>query len=672
MARWTSPLIAARDTTIKKMRRMTSLSRANDGDQFKALLILSLATALVNNLIGASESAVADSSSAWQFSPKKSSLDQQPGGVSSIIRKVLTVRGGGSFGRSNKAKAHELFDDLDVDDNDDYVDDGYEYEYEYEYSELPENEDLEYEYYSDEDNGDYIEFDEDADVTNDDDFISSGRTYKSFRRWGKTQSNDEDDETEIDYEGTTRTEEQSVTARKHLLANLFSSNNDCDKFVDDDGLDDDLMENEYEEELDNHQAIATKKIPKAQPKLTAMKARKSSKVSKSRSWWQKKSQTTRKRPNTRRRQTGRKLSSRASFIAPPFYSGGGGSHGSLHKGSSLFTADWLSSLSGALTIIIRPMGNVIRTITCTVPTTISRWINTSWSLLCNTIDFMLYGPVDGVSTTGIATREGGLSGIFASTPITAMSSIVILGLLTVMISKRWSESGVGGSRLRADDVEDEELEFLRRDFDAANPSSKDRIAKLITKRKQLLTKLRRSSGNDRPKSRRRQRKFTIKSIQTWWKERPSFPSIAIIEPQHLRNQQQPLDQEVSRLQKQLTVSEQERAILQQDVKHLQDKLQRLQHEARQLRLGKNMSPKADQSRSMSRMEVERRKPADELGKERERMLLRDSIVGAGRNDLDMTKTPRRRLLDGVTIVREIDLEREGGGSNNGRTTWKAL
>lgn len=653
------------------MRRMTSLSRTNDGDQFKALLILSLATALVNNLIGASSaepSAVADYSfSAWQFSPKKSSLDQQPG-AGSIIRKVLTVRGGGSFGRSNKAKAHELFDDLDVDDNDDYVDDGYEYEY----SELPENEDLEYEYYSDEDNGDYTEFDEDADVTNDDDFISSGRTYKSFRRWGKTQSNDEDNETEIDYEGTTRTEEQSVTARKHLLANLFSSNNDCDKFVDDDGLDDDLMENEYEEEMDNHQAIATKKIPKAQPKFTAMKARKSSKVSKSRSWWQKKSQTTRKRPNTRRRQTGRKLSSRDSFIAPPFYSGGGGSHRSLHKGSSLFTADWLSSLSGALTIIIRPMGNVIRTITCTVPTTISRWINTSWSLLCNTIDFMLYGPVDGVTTTGIATRDGGLSGLFASTPITAMSSVVILGLLTVMISKRWSESGVGGSRLRADDVEDEELEFLRRDFDAANPSSKDRIAKLITKRKQLLTKLRRSSGNDRPKSRRRQRKFTIKSIQTWWKERPSLQSIAIIEPQHLRNQQQPLGQEVSRLQKQLTVSEQERAILKQDVKHLQDKLQRLQHEARQLRLGKNMSPKADQSRSMSRMEVERRKPADELGKERERMLLRDSIVCAGRNDLDMKKTPRRRLLDGVTIVREIDLEREGGGINNVRTTWKAL
>jgi hypothetical protein len=42
-----------------------------------------------------------------------------------------------------------------------------------------------------------------------------------------------------------------------------------------------------------------------------------------------------------------------------------------------------------------------------------------------------------------------------------------------------------------------------------------------------------------------------------------------------------------------------------------------------------------------------------LGKEQERTLLRDSIVGAGRYDLDMKKTPRRRLLDGVTIVKVL-------------------
>ena len=55
------------------------------------------------------------------------------------------------------------------------------------------------------------------------------------------------DETKIDSEGSTQTEEQSKAARKHLLANLFSSNNDCDNFVDDNELDY-LMENEYEEE----------------------------------------------------------------------------------------------------------------------------------------------------------------------------------------------------------------------------------------------------------------------------------------------------------------------------------------------------------------------------------------------------------------------------------------
>jgi uncharacterized protein with NAD-binding domain and iron-sulfur cluster len=117
------------------------------------------------------------------------------------------------------------------------------------------------------------------------------------------------------------------------------------------------MENEYEDEVDHHQVIAaTKKISQALPKFTAMKARKSSKVTNSQSRWPQNSQTAKKRPNTRRK-PGRKVTSRASFIASPFYSGGGGSPRSLRTGGSHFTADWLSPLSGVLTIIIRPMGD---------------------------------------------------------------------------------------------------------------------------------------------------------------------------------------------------------------------------------------------------------------------------------------------------------------------------
>jgi hypothetical protein len=52
-------------------------------------------------------------------------------------------------------------------------------------------------------------------------------------------------------------------------------------------------------------------------------------------------------------------------------------------------------------------------------------------------------------------------------------------------------------------------------------------------------------------------------------------------------------------------------------------------------------------------------------------MIEGSIVGAGRNDLDMKQAPRRRLLVGVTIVRETAVEQEGVGSTegHGRATW---
>lgn len=85
-------------------------------------------------------------------------------------------------------------------------------------------------------------------------------------------------------------------------------------------------------------------------------------------------------------------------------------------------------------------------------------------------------------------------------------------------------------------VEDE-LQFLN-EFDAANPSAKDRITRAISMQNRFSLPSLRRSNNDKSKSRRGQRQFTIKSIQKWWKERPvSQQSIAIIEPHHLRNQQ---------------------------------------------------------------------------------------------------------------------------------------
>ena len=48
--------------------------------------------------------------------------------------------------------------------------------------------------------------------------------------------------------------------------------------------------------------------------------------------------------------------------------------------------------------------------------------------------------------------------------------------------------------------------------------------------------------------------------------------------------------------------------------------------------------------------------------ERERMLMR------GRNDLDIRQAPNTRILDGVKIVREVDLDREDDDDRN----WTAL
>ena len=636
-----------------------------------------------------------------------------------------------------------------------------EYEYEYEYYEVDDaeggNDDVEYENYTEEGNGDDADYDqyEDGELTKDDDFssghgipddLSLGRNDKSFWGLGKRRTKEdiesyidtdefnderstaqitevtesrgknqvEDGENDDEEEGgnlfTTpipaANQKDGRSPRKSQMVNMISSNKDADnenneldrrKEVylkenedEDDGNEEEMVDyDEYSSDL-YETPIPNVKAAESQPNFATRKASKTSKKKKSR-WWVYPSQMAQKRPS-KMKQWRHKSSSNASFISLPFYSGGSPhSFASRFYNGKTLISDWLSSLSAALTV-------VIQTITCNVASTMSTWMSTSWLLVCNTFDFLWYGPVDGVTTTGIATREGGLSCLLMSAPVIAMSSVVILGMLSVLISRRWSETSseyrsMEDKGVRTDDDEDEydpsveeELKFLHRDFDAANPSSKERIAKSITKSKRLLSKLGR--GDDRPKSRRGQRQFTIKSIQTWWKERPSQQTIAIIEPQHLRNQQQPLDQEISRLQKQLAVSEQERAILRQDVQHLQDKLQRVQHEARTIisqnqRLGKEASM-ADQILSRA-VQIERRKSNDELGKvresmkgamERERMLMRGRIVGSergnmniqGQNDLDIRKAPNTRILDGVKIVREIDLDREDEDDRN----WTAM
>ena len=73
----------------------------------------------------------------------------------------------------------------------------------------------------------------------------------------------------------------------------------------------------------------------------------------------------------------------------------------------------------------------------------SRWVSISFSFVRNSFDFLWYGAVDGVTTTGLASREGGLSGLLVSSPVViAISSIVVLGLMTVLVRKLWHERAI--------------------------------------------------------------------------------------------------------------------------------------------------------------------------------------------------------------------------------------
>ena len=123
------------------------------------------------------------------------------------------------------------------------------------------------------------------------------------------------------------------------------------------------------------------------------------------------------------------------------------------------------------------------------------------------------------------------------------------------------------------------------------------------------------------------------------------------------------------------MSEQERAILQQDVQRLQQKLNKANHDARTI---KNENKWLEKQTShadrilTNAVEVERRKANEELRRvrestkgvlERERMLMRGRVAGSerrelrdvrGRNDLDLNRGPPQRLLNGVRIVREIN------------------
>ncbi len=646
--------------------------------------------------------------------------------VDLIIIKQLKMRGGdGPLGRYGMKHRTERPGGIGGDVAEsvaecDDCEDECEYEYEYEYYEVDDNDDAERDdegaatdaYHDDDDvesrhqPGDY----EEVQIAHEevDEQIAEESSF------GDDDGDDDDDATNNDYLFTT-------PISKGKKRN-FSPSQSTSKSVHPAKLNVPRQAEEDDEEIHLFETTIPTKKPTKQSQ-TATKAIQTSKATATSQWWWKNQKLVKDKRQRRRRPPtttkGRQFSRRrhgsfssrgTSFIPPPFYSGSPSSRSfdirTFHGRS--FYSDVLASLSSALGIVLHPMGNAIHSISNAVAYTLSRYITMALSLIRNTLDFMWYGPVEGVTTTGIPSRDGGLSSFMTSGPVMLVAtSILVVGMLSVVITSRMPsgeksvdrssrESKVrrfyrntGDEDSQSPSIE-EELHFLNREFDAANPTTKDRITKSIIAttnrlRPYMQQKRRRAStkNDKRPISRRGQRQFTIQSIQRWWKERPTQPSVSIIEPQHLRNQQQqqqqqqqplpPFGKTAHQLQKKLAVSERERAILRQDVQHLLAKLQKAQELAKSASLHSKWHDKLT-SRTDQILEREWEKiVGDENGRQPKRRSLgmgsaeqnggriagggeggRTSGGLGGRNDLDLQAGPNPRILDGVTIVREMD------------------
>ena len=257
--------------------------------------------------------------------------------------------------------------------------------------------------------------------------------------------------------------------------------------------------------------------------------------------------------------------------------------------------------------IFQPVVLLISALFNRVMSFIAKWIGIILALLRQGVDALWYGPVDGVTTTGIS-RAGGLSGLLTSLPIAITASTCIVVGIALLLRREMIGNGatsqrenrfvallrtlkrsnhaVQGNIDKDDEYYDsefeepspeEDLQFLNSSFDAANPTSPERISKKI-KKNGLSWPLFNTNQKPTPRQEKRQHQRSIKSIQKWWRQRPSS-TVQIIEPS--RAAQQPSStQLIARLKNQLAQSEQERAVLQSDVARLQLKLQKAQHDAK--------------------------------------------------------------------------------------------
>ena len=274
----------------------------------------------------------------------------------------------------------------------------------------------------------------------------------------------------------------------------------------------------------------------------------------------------------------------------PFYARAGGRN---------VIVSCITSISNMAVVVVQPIFMFVASIfnwTAGFSTKLISFVMTS---IRQAVDALWYGYVDGVTTSGIK-RTGGLSELVNSFPfIVIASSFLTIGIIKWLMNSKeitpnWfanalrqlslkDDSGISDNEDRDDEYYDsddsepspqEELRFLN-SFDAANPTSRERISKKITKKQGHWPF--RSTSKQSPRQEKKQHQRSVKSIQKWWRSRPSS-AVQIIEPS--RAQQQPLSQQVAKLKSQLAQSEQERAVLQSDVARLQHRLQKAHHDAK--------------------------------------------------------------------------------------------
>mmetsp|Transcript_14414 Transcript_14414/g.31591 ORF Transcript_14414/g.31591 Transcript_14414/m.31591 type:complete len:628 (+) Transcript_14414:197-2080(+) len=345
------------------------------------------------------------------------------------------------------------------------------------------------------------------------------------------------------------------------------------------------------------------------------------------------------------------------------------SHSNRYGWSAL--GDCAMAVASALGSVLRPVGSFLQSALRGVYVTVARWAAVLVASARHSIDTCLYGAVDGVTTTGLASRRGGLGALLSSMPpvlsLSAAALLVLVVARAIVPRMRGMDGEVQGERDEDGPSIEQEIEFLNKSFAPANPAASSRIAETIARQRARFArgvgKVRRERASKM--SRRGQRQFTIKSIQSWWKERPGQQSIAIIEPRHLRDEGRPLNQEIKKLHRQLQNSEQERELLRAENERLRSRINGAQENASRVAKGREDDPKVGRkspakkvSKRRARAEEEAERQMREVEEmeaiEHERMLRGryGSDMLMGRNDLDLNRSSAMF----PEITREVDRE----------------